>query len=694
MKDRLKYSLLTGMMCSILLFIAGCLYAQYYFTMFRPQADTIYAKLHHASERDKIEIYNSLAFYHSFSNADSAILYAERALELEKKHPDEIRRADAYRQQGNAYALKNLYGQAFFYLNSALQIYEENEAYRKTAEVWFDLGKLNHDLDDFNKAHQCSMNFEKIYDENHRQDRIIATPIEYGIFLGLTGATLRNHGDYQLAKQYMHRYLDLSRNHDFPFQIDAIMILILAQTLQLNHEYDSALYYCYLGRDLFPEKAKIPATEYTNYNATIGSLLFKTDRPSEALSVLKPVFNDYLNHEYFHHASANAASIGNIYQHFGNQDSSLHYYLKVLSVIDLMREKELGHSLDATKPYVYGGYQNILLLPDTEIRQHYYKQMVNGYDNLYNYYLQINDTSKAFIYLQKKLPYTDSLKMTSKQIELYRIEARFENERLEQQVNNLARDNELAAFKLQRNQLVLASVGVIFLLVVALGVFYFRQSRINAMHEKLLVQQRLFRSQMNPHFIFNSLSIVQNFIVKHDDAKASIYLSRFSELVRSILNNSSQEQITLEEELATIGNYLALQKVRFSDQFDYELEVDDSLDPESTFVPPMLTQPFIENAIEHGIRNLGSKGKIDVRFIRRDDKILLEIEDNGIGREKAQELLRQRDKTHKSLATAITMERITVLNRKLKRKITMEIMDLKDEQGEARGTRVVFGLPV
>jgi tetratricopeptide (TPR) repeat protein len=682
------------MVCGILLFIAESIHAQYYFNMFRPQADTIYPKLEHASERDKIDIYNSLAFYHSFSKADSAIYYAEQALELEKKHPDEIRHADANRHLGNAYALKNLYGQAFFYLNRALQIYEENEAYRKTAEVWFDLGKLNHDLDDFNRAHQCSMNFEKIYNENHRQDRIIATPIEYGIFLGLTGATLRKHGDYQLAKQYMHRYLDLSRNHDFPFQIDAIMILILAQTLQLNHEYDSALYYCYLGRDLFPEKAKIPATEYTNYNATIGSLLFKTDRPSEALSVLKPVFNDYLNHEYFYPASANAARIGNIYQYLGNQDSSLHYYLKVLSVIDLMREKELGHSLDTTKPYVYGGYQNILLLPDTEIRQHYYKQMVNGYDNLYNYYLQINDTSKAFIYLQKKLPYTDSLKMTSKQIELYRIEARFENERLEQQVNNLARENEINDFKLQRNRFVLISVGAISLLVIALGVFYYRQSRINARHEKLLVEQRLLRSQMNPHFIFNSLSSVQNFIVKQNDTSASIYLSRFSELVRSILNNSMEEQITLEQELSTIENYLELQKVRFPEKVDYHIHVDDSLDPENIFVPPMLAQPFIENAIEHGIKHRETKGSIRISYTRNGHGMTFAIEDDGIGRKKANELRQKFDKDHKSLATSITQERIKVLNRKQKRKITMEIIDLTDENGEATGTRVVFGLAV
>ena len=146
--------------------------------------------------------------------------------------------------------------------------------------------------------------------------------------------------------------------------------------------------------------------------------------------------------------------------------------------------------------------------------------------------------------------------------------------------------------------------------------------------------------------------------------------------------------------MSTIGNYLALQKVRFSDQFDYELEVDNSLDPESTFIPPMLAQPFIENAIEPGIRNLGAKGKFNIRFIRSNNTLMLEIEDNDIGREKAQELLNQRDKTHKSMATAITSERIAILNRKLKRKITMEIVDLKDERGEAKGTRVVFGVPV
>jgi LytS/YehU family sensor histidine kinase len=155
-----------------------------------------------------------------------------------------------------------------------------------------------------------------------------------------------------------------------------------------------------------------------------------------------------------------------------------------------------------------------------------------------------------------------------------------------------------------------------------------------------------------------------------------------------------EEFIPLEKEIETVKNYLELQQVRYTGKFTYQVSVDEDLDTEQIQIPPMLTQPFIENAIEHGIRNLGTKGKINIRFIRSNNTLMLEIEDNGIGREKAQELLRQRDKTHKSMATAITLERIVVLNRKLKRKISLEIVDMKDDHGEAKGTRVVFGVPL
>jgi len=227
-----------------------------------------------------------------------------------------------------------------------------------------------------------------------------------------------------------------------------------------------------------------------------------------------------------------------------------------------------------------------------------------------------------------------------------------------------------------------------------------------------MLKQQLFRSQMNPHFIFNSLGSIQSSIINEEPGKAIRYLSRFSKLMRNILDSSIEEVVPLEEELKTIENYLELQKVRYADKFDYTIDIDTDIDTETVMVPPMLAQPFIENAIEHGIKHKVGKGKIEIRIRRSThrlidasthrlidpsthrtpDPLIFEVEDDGIGRQKAQEILMQQDAKHKSLATVITRERIAALNRKSKKKITLEIIDLKDEKGLARGTLVRFKL--
>ena len=165
-------------------------------------------------------------------------------------------------------------------------------------------------------------------------------------------------------------------------------------------------------------------------------------------------------------------------------------------------------------------------------------------------------------------------------------------------------------------------------------------------------------------------------------------------MVRQILNSSIKEYISLEDEISSIENYLGLQKVRYRDMFDYSIEIDEAIDQEETLVPPMLAQPFIENSIEHGIKHKDSKGTIRVQFKLNGNKMLIEVEDDGVGREKAHEIGHKHNKDHKSLATQITQDRIRVLNKKLKTKITMNIEDLKNEKGDAIGTKVVFEVPV
>jgi sensor histidine kinase YesM len=231
-------------------------------------------------------------------------------------------------------------------------------------------------------------------------------------------------------------------------------------------------------------------------------------------------------------------------------------------------------------------------------------------------------------------------------------------------------------------------------MVIILSLFlllFFLRKRLMAEQKSILMEQRLLRAQMNPHFLFNSLASIQNYIINEDSDKASIYLSRFSQLVRNILDNSLEEFVPLEKEVETIQNYLELQKVRYAGKFDYTIDID--IDTEITMIPPMLAQPFIENAIEHGIRHKTGPGQIDIRFHLEDGYIRFEVEDDGVGREKALEIEATQGRKHRSMATSITIDRLKAINKKLRQKIRLEIIDLKDANGKACGTRVRFGIP-
>jgi sensor histidine kinase YesM len=246
---------------------------------------------------------------------------------------------------------------------------------------------------------------------------------------------------------------------------------------------------------------------------------------------------------------------------------------------------------------------------------------------------------------------------------------------------------------LEQTRLYLFALGMLVFFIVLLAVVFIRQNKLRNEQQNLLLQQKLFRSQMNPHFIFNSLTSIQNFILDEEPGKASKYLSRFSKLVRHILDSSVEENVTLQEEISTIENYLELQKIRFQDKFDYTIEVDKAIHPEHIIIPPMLAQPFIENSIEHGIKHRKTKGNIIIRFTLKNGTIVFEVEDDGVGREKAKEILFRQNKDHKSLATAITMERIRVINKKMKQKIKLQILDLKDSANNPLGTKVQMEIP-
>ncbi|PKP03200.1 MAG: hypothetical protein CVU11_09120 [Bacteroidetes bacterium HGW-Bacteroidetes-6] len=208
------------------------------------------------------------------------------------------------------------------------------------------------------------------------------------------------------------------------------------------------------------------------------------------------------------------------------------------------------------------------------------------------------------------------------------------------------------------------------------------------------LEQKALRLQMNPHFIFNSLNSIQSYILASDTEKAINYLAKFSQLMRLILTTSRETHIPVSQEISLLKYYIELENMRFNNRFVYEIMLDQNIDTEFIGIPPMIVQPYIENAIIHGLMNKKSgQCNLLVQMWMKGEYILCVVEDNGIGRDRAREIKEQSGLGQKSQGIIITQERLDILNSQLKNKISVEIIDLKDGDGKAIGTRVRLVIP-
>jgi len=216
--------------------------------------------------------------------------------------------------------------------------------------------------------------------------------------------------------------------------------------------------------------------------------------------------------------------------------------------------------------------------------------------------------------------------------------------------------------------------------------------------EKLLSKSQLtaLRTQMNPHFIFNALNSIQSFIVNNNKELASDYLALFADLMRKYLDFSNKENISLKEELDTLKTYLQLEKVRFEDDFIYEIKIGKNINLELTEIPVMLIQPFVENAIKHGLLHKKGKRLLNLDFELEENILTISIKDNGIGRKHSAEINKKRNKKHISFATSALNKRIELFNKNriLSKKIQIEYSDLFSKNNIAEGTLVRIVIPL
>jgi streptogramin lyase/two-component sensor histidine kinase len=242
----------------------------------------------------------------------------------------------------------------------------------------------------------------------------------------------------------------------------------------------------------------------------------------------------------------------------------------------------------------------------------------------------------------------------------------------------------------------LAMIMGTIILILGISSFLQRQRKIKqeARVELARMEQKIFRLQMNPHFVFNALLAIQGFMYQKNVRDAGRYLTSFAKLIRHTLYGSREEDVQLNNELEAMKYYLELQRLRFNENFDFIIKVDEHIFTESVRIPPLLIQPFLENAIEHGLQHKKDKGMLKLEIKQEGDMLTIEIEDNGIGREASMKLQKKKGKLHKSLGMEIVKSRLESMRKVVGKKIAFEVKDLLKEDGTAKGTLVRIKIQV
>lgn len=262
------------------------------------------------------------------------------------------------------------------------------------------------------------------------------------------------------------------------------------------------------------------------------------------------------------------------------------------------------------------------------------------------------------------------------------------------QMQMLARENDIVNLQMRRQRNTLL-VGALLLVLFSLVLYVvYRQNQLNYEKKIMALEQSRLQSQMNPHFLFNSLNSIKHYIINNEPKSAVRYLNKFSKLVRRILEGSTMKEISLQDEIDTVELYMNIENIRFDETIDFKVEIDPDINPASVKIPSLILQPFLENSLWHGLSTKRGPKKVVLRITRdKPGYITISIRDNGIGREASRKIKEHRTLKSKSLGIPITEERLTYFSRLSQNEYELAIEDLYKKDGSPDGTQVVLNIP-
>ncbi len=580
----------------------------------------------------------------------------------------------------------------------AIYWYKKTPKQKRLAEIYLILGESLYAQSFFTEAIK---NFDTAYEWHKKNGNKI------GMYwtLSITGAVYHESGNYEKAFELARKCLDLAMeiNNDWFRRLELVKIgwlfkdiedyktaleyyrkscvntkqeaLRFAQSLTLLQQYDSAKYYYGLA-----DTSDLRTLRF--YLVGIGKYYFLQKQYDKALPNLLRSLNYHEQYNDRNQVMRALLDIANTYLALGNDDLAFKYANKGLSIAKQTGAKQFIKDACEILFSVYDYWHQ----PDSAY--FYYKQYTIMKDSVLNN--QVKGKLAAYTF--------------------------------EQKMELLNKEKQIQQAQLQKESLIknILIVGVIVLLL--FGVIIFRNiilKRKSEVHRRELAENELqiqklesektkvelqqqatnlemqaLRAQMNPHFIFNALNAINHFILKNESETAASYLINFSRLIRMVLNNSSKSFIPLEDELETLQLYIDLERLRFKNSFDYKCNYSNKIDVYNICIPPLILQPFVENAIWHGLMHKETKGHLEIELFQEEDVLCCKITDDGVGRNKGAALKSKSVSTHKSMGMRITADRIAILQQKKQLDTTIKISDLVLPDGSPGGTEVLLKIPV
>jgi sensor histidine kinase YesM len=607
-------------------------------------------------DTNKVKLLNELSHQLTFFDFDASLVHSQKALVLSEKINYPLGKSLALTNKGLALGKLGKKEEALITFKNLVLFDRTHGNLSRVAIDNTNIASIYNGFGLYDKA--LSHFFETLnYFEKTNDKKRIAV-VSHNI-----GNSFLQKKNYKKALEFYARAVKLNKelNKEYELAMSEVSIGLVLSKIDTNKE--NPLKHFKIAESFF-SKLNI-RYQLANLYINISALNLDIDNNIEALKYGKKALIEFKNFDDSLGIASAYMAIGNVLNNQARFKQDFNLEKKTVKLALLYYDSSL-FCLKGLNAYSY---------------------FLEMYKRKAEAYITFGQIDSAYIYEKRVAELTDTIYNieSSKQIE--NMAAAYELDKKEQKNIELKQENTIQSLEISRNQYVLSIIIISVILCFSAIFVMIHQNKLKSQQRSMQLEQKLLRSQMNPHFLFNSLNAIQSVVLSGDVKTSAKYLASFSRLIRSVLESSRNELVSLEVEISLLQNYIELQVLRFENNIQYNITIDEKIDHTEVLLPPMLLQPFIENAFEHGF-NTTINGFLDINFQLQNKLLLITVMDNGVGLETFQQ-----NKNHISLARAITNERLLLLNKSKAQKIQFSISEAYPEK-ENKGVKVCFQISV